>query len=81
MKVENTPAGPAMVSAGGKFTLLKDAIPMGGWKLVSLDETIDMKAKAAKTVFREFNPPTMDEETYLKLLESQGFFAQYKFWC
>lgn len=45
-------------------------------RLVPLEHQISLRSQVAAQVFREFNPPTMDDDQYMKLLEQQGFFAQ-----
>ena len=43
--------------------------------LVPLSTAIDIRTQFASRVFRDFNPPTMDEAQYMQLLEQRGFFA------
>ena len=78
VRLEASELGPKIVNGNSSKILTgNESISLGGWKLVSLDSQIQLRTHAAQNVFKEFNPPTMDEETYLKLLEDQGFFAQY----
>jgi hypothetical protein len=51
------------------------APPLFCCSLVPLSTAIDIRTQFASRVFRDFNPPTMDEAQYMRLLEQRGFFA------
>jgi hypothetical protein len=60
-------------------SLLKTSLRLmctGGMKLTLLNEQINLRAHFEKSVFKEFNPPTMDEAEYMQLLHERGFFQQ-----
>jgi hypothetical protein len=47
-------------------------------KLMPLNHQINIRAQYQSQVFRDFNPPTMDDDEYMRVLEKQGFFANSK---
>jgi hypothetical protein len=76
--------GPAVVAANfkvdskGNMIRAEDSgtVVIGGMKLVPLNQQINLRSHYEQQVFREFNPPTMDDAQYLELLHERGFFAQ-----
>jgi hypothetical protein len=87
MRIEPRANGPAVVSANfavdssGNMVRRSGgargdgAVKVSGMKLVPLSTAIDIRTQYASRVFRDFNPPTMDEAEYMKVLEARGFFA------
>lgn len=87
MRIEPRANGPAVVSAnfavdsGGNMVKQSGgargdgAVRVGGMRLVPLSTAIDIRTQYASRVFRDFNPPTMDEAEYMRVLEARGFFA------
>ena len=70
----------ANFAVDGRGNMVRDgdtgAVQIGGMKLMPLNSQINLRSHYEQQVFKEFNPPTMDEDTYMELLRQQGFFAQ-----
>eukprot|EP00455_Lapot_gusevi_P028441 TRINITY_DN3036_c0_g2_i3.p1 TRINITY_DN3036_c0_g2~~TRINITY_DN3036_c0_g2_i3.p1 ORF type:complete len:397 (+),score=77.17 TRINITY_DN3036_c0_g2_i3:60-1250(+) len=67
--------GPASAAGLSTSSIVASGVP-ASMAMSSIDSRVAFRSQYRLHVFKEFNPPTMDEDAYLDMLERQGFFAQ-----